>query len=84
MKRELKAVAVAVAAAVAVVVATAAAMLAGCAGADCEAIDGDTIGDKVLEMLICFPITDGDAKQSTAFSGAGAASPTTSCGKEAT
>jgi len=88
VKHELKAVAVAVAvaAAVAVVVATAAAMLAGCAGADCKAIGSDTVGDKVLEMLICLPIADCDAKKSTPRFGAGAsaASSGTFCGKEAT
>lgn len=78
MKRQLKAVAVALA------VATAAAMLARSTGGDRKAVGADIFGHKVLEMLFCFPITDGDAKQSTAFSGAGAAAPATSCGQEAT
>ena len=86
MKRELKAVAVVVAAAVAVIVATAAATPARCADADCKAIGSDTVGDKVLEMLLCLPIADCDAKKSAPRFGAGAnaASSGTFCGKEAT
>jgi hypothetical protein len=85
VKRELKAVAVAVAAAVAVVVATAAANLADCAVDACKTLDSDLIGDKVLEMLCCLPVTDCDAMNSTPSleTAASAACSGTFCGKEA-
>ena len=71
MKRELKAIAAAVTAAVA----TAAAALAASASGDLDALVGDVVGDNVLEMLLCLPITDCDAS---------ASSPNTSRDKEAT
>lgn len=70
MKRPTKMAALAIAAAVAV--ATAAAMLSRFAGGDRKSMDAELVGDKVLEMLFCFPGFDCGAKQRARFSDTGA------------
>jgi len=66
MKRKSKAVAVAAAAvAIAVAVATAAVMLKRSTRSDRKTTDSHIVGDKVLEMLLCLPVTGCGAMKST-------------------
>jgi len=65
MKRKWRAAAVVAAAAIAFAVATAAVMFARPTGSDRKTTDNHILRDKVLEMLLCLPVTGCGAMKST-------------------
>jgi len=86
MNRKSKAVVVATAVAIVVAMATAAVLLKRSTRSDRKTTDSHIVGDKVLEMLLCLPVTGCSALKSSPSFGtaAGAASSSAFRIKEAT